>query len=62
MTTRAEEIRTLKQTKDFLIALMDASRTKVPLVIRKQSRALLKHYPSDDQIEGCWDLEEPNGD
>jgi hypothetical protein len=52
MTLPDERYRAVVQTAKFLQALSYSSETKrVPLAIRQQARALLRHYPSD------WDME-----
>jgi hypothetical protein len=51
MTLPDERYRAVVQTAKFLQALSYSSETKrVPLAIRQQARALLRHYPSD------WDM------
>lgn len=51
MTLPDERYRAVIQTAKFLQALSYSSETKrVPLQIRQQARALLRHYPSD------WDM------
>lgn len=52
MTLPDERYRAVIQTAKFLKALSHSSETKrVPLQIRQQARTLLRHYPSD------WDME-----
>ena len=51
MTLPDERYRAVVQTAKFLQALSYSSETKrVPLAIRQQARALLRHYPND------WDM------
>lgn len=48
MTLPDERYRAVQRTKQFLIDLCSAQRTpRVPLAIRDQANALLRHYPSD---------------
>jgi hypothetical protein len=51
MTLPDERYRAVIQTAKFLQALSYSSEIKrVPLAVRQQARALLRHYPSD------WDM------
>ena len=51
MTLPDERYRAVIQTEKFLKSLCFSSETKrVPLAIRQQARALLRHYPND------WDM------
>ena len=48
MTLPDERYRAVMQTARFLQALSYSSETKrVPLAIRQEARALLRHYPSE---------------
>jgi len=48
MTLPDERYRAVMQTAKFLQALSYSSETKrVPLAIRQEARALLRHYPSE---------------
>jgi hypothetical protein len=48
MTLPDERYRAVVQTAKFLQSLCFSSETKrVPLVVRQQARALLRHYPSE---------------
>lgn len=52
MTLPDERYRSIKQTRQFLIDLMDKSKyPRVPRAVRNEAYRLLRHYPSD------WDLE-----
>ena len=52
MTLPDERYRAVVQTARFLQSLSYSSETKrVPLAVRQQSRALLRHYPTD------WDMQ-----
>ena len=48
MTLPDERYRAVMQTAKFLQALSHSSEIKrVPLAVRQQARALLRHYPSE---------------
>jgi len=48
MTLPDERYRAVQATADFLQRLSFSSETKrVPLAVRKEARALLRHYPSE---------------
>ncbi len=52
MTLPDERYRAVVQTKKFLIDLCSPNRTpRIPKSIRQQANSLLRHYPSD------WDME-----
>jgi len=52
MTLPDERYRAVMQTAKFLESLSYSSETKrVPLVIRQEARRLLRHYPSE------WDMQ-----
>jgi hypothetical protein len=52
MTTPDERYRTLVQSRKLLEELCDPGRTpRVPGIIRDRARGILRHYPTD------WDLE-----
>ena len=58
MTVLSERIRAVKNTKHFLFFLANTTRTPaLPKTIRERCRDLLKHYPSDDEIERAFLLE-----
>jgi hypothetical protein len=51
MTLPDERYRAVKMTRQFLQDLMSSEKTpRVPSIIRSQARSLLRHYPSD------WDM------
>ena len=53
MTVAFERTRAVNNARYFLQQLMDSRATpRVPLEIRRQARSLLKHYPTD------WDMEQ----
>ena len=52
MTLPDERYCSIKQTRQFLIDLMDKSKyPRMPRAVRGEAYRLLRHYPSD------WDLE-----
>lgn len=52
MTTPQERYRNLLQSRKLLEELCDPGRTpRVPGIIRERARGILRHYPTD------WDLE-----
>jgi hypothetical protein len=52
MTTPDERYRSLVQSRKLLEELCDPGRTpRVPGIIRDRARGILRHYPTD------WDLE-----
>jgi hypothetical protein len=51
MTLPDERYRAVKFARDFLYSLCDSKKTPgVPKAIREQARGILRHYPSD------WDM------
>jgi hypothetical protein len=52
MTIPSERTRAVLYTQDFLIDLLDPKKTpRVPKEIRRRASALLRHYPSDYDME-----------
>lgn len=52
MTLPDERYRALINTRDFMRSLLDRLATpRVPLVIRRQARSCLKHYPWESDLE-----------
>jgi hypothetical protein len=52
MTIPAERTRSLKNTRAFLLSLLYPKETpKVPLKIRRAARQMLRHFPSEFEIE-----------
>lgn len=52
MTLPDERYRAVQNTRHFLMSLLDSKETpRVPREIRARARSLLRHYPTD------WDLE-----
>ncbi len=53
MTLPDERYRAVKWARDFMYELCDPNKTPgVPKTIREQARSVLRHYPSD------WDMEQ----
>lgn len=52
MTTAEDRYRALKQGKKLLEELCDPGKTpRVPSIIRDRARGILRHYPSDYEID-----------
>lgn len=52
MTLPDERYRAVRMARQFLMELCDSSKTpRVPTIIRNQARGILRHYPSD------WDMD-----
>jgi len=52
MTLPDERYRAVRNAREFMYALMDPKKTPgLPKVIREQARSVLRHYPSD------WDMD-----
>lgn len=52
MTLPEERYNTLKQSKKLLEDLCDPGRTpRVPSVVRERARYILRHYPTDIELE-----------
>lgn len=52
MTLPIERSRSIRNVREFLYSLMDRSKTpRVPMKIRMLARQVLKHFPSDFEIE-----------
>lgn len=52
MTTTDERFRALKQSKKLLEELCDPGKTpRVPGIVRERARGILKHYPTDYDLE-----------
>jgi hypothetical protein len=53
MTLPDERYRAVVQTRRFLLDLCNTQHTpRVPKIVREHARAMLRHYPSD------WDMEQ----
>lgn len=56
MTTPDERYRSLKQGKKLLEELTDPGKTpRVPSIVRDRARGILRHYPSDYEIDKIAD-------
>lgn len=52
MTLPDERYRALKQSKKLLEELCDPGKTpRVPSIIRDRARGILRHYPSDYELD-----------
>ena len=52
MTLPDERYRAIRQSRQFLQDLCDSSKTpRIPTVVRSQARSLLRHYPSDWELD-----------
>jgi hypothetical protein len=52
MTVPFERTRAVNYTRDFLLELIDSSKTpRVPKIIRQRAYSLLRHYPSEFDME-----------
>lgn len=52
MTTPEDRYRSLKQSRKLLEELCDPGKTpRVPSIIRDRARGILRHYPSDYELE-----------
>lgn len=53
MTLPDERYRAVRWAREFMYELLDPKKTpKVPAQVREQARAVLRHYPSD------WDMQQ----
>ena len=56
MTLPDERFRALKQGKKLLEELCDPGKTpRVPSIVRDRARGVLRHYPSDFELERIAD-------
>jgi hypothetical protein len=56
MTLPDERYRALKQSKKLLEELCDPGRTpRVPSIVRDRARGVLRHFPSDYELERIAD-------
>jgi hypothetical protein len=52
MTSAEDRFRALKQSRKLLEELCDPGKTpRVPSIIRDRARGILRHYPSDYDLE-----------
>ena len=57
MTLPDERYRAIKQGKKLLEELCDPGRTpRVPSLVRDRARAILRHYPSEYELEHIADV------
>lgn len=56
MTIPIERTWSVLNTRGFLLELIDPKKTpRIPSKLRKQARQLLKHYPSEFDMQNCKD-------
>lgn len=56
MTKPEDRYKALKQTRKLLEELCDPGKTpRVPSIIRDRARTILRHYPTDYEVEGIAD-------
>ena len=56
VTLPDERTKSLMNAREFLIRLLDPRETpRVPLSVRREARWVLKHYPSQAEIEALAD-------
>lgn len=59
MTLPYERVNAVNRTREFLYSLLDPKQTpRVPKHIRETARSLLKHYPSDLDMNIIADKED----
>ena len=52
ISTRPQQIAAMVATRDFLLRLMNTKETpRIPREVRREARALLRHYPPADQLK-----------
>lgn len=52
MTLPFERTRSIVQTRDFLLSLLDSKKTpKIPRTVRENAKSLLRHFPTHLDIE-----------
>lgn len=57
MTLPDERYRAVKMARQFLMELCSAEKTpRVPQIIRNQARGILRHYPSDYDMNRTADV------
>lgn len=55
MTLPAEQVHSLKRTREFLRSLLISKETpRVPRVVRDEAYSCLRHYPGDYHIDQRW--------
>jgi hypothetical protein len=56
MTLPDERYRAVKYARQFLQDLCDSAKTpRVPAIVRSQARGILRHYPSDYEMDRASD-------
>lgn len=56
MTLPDERYRAVRMARQFLLDLCSPEKTpKVPAIIRNQARGILRHYPSDYEMDRASD-------
>ena len=59
MTLPYERTRSVNQTREFLLELINPQKTpRIPKTVRQQAYALLRHYPSAFDMETVSNREE----
>jgi len=62
MTLPIERTNAVTRTQKFLYDLLDPKKTpRVPLSVRKDARSLLRHYPSEFEMNMIADREDTEG-
>jgi len=62
MTIPIERTNAVIRTQKFLYDLLDPKKTpRVPLSVRKDARSLLRHYPSEFEMNMIADREDTEG-
>jgi hypothetical protein len=62
MTVPVERTNAVIRTEKFLISLLDPKKTpRVPLSVRKDAKSLLRHYPSEFDMNTIADREDGVG-
>jgi hypothetical protein len=60
MTLPVERTRAVNNTREFLFELLDPKRTpRVPLVIRQEANHLLRHFPTQYDMDTIADTDNP---
>ena len=63
MTLPIERTNAVIRTQKFLYDLLDPKKTpRIPLSVRKDARSLLRHYPSEFEMNMIADREDDNID
>lgn len=54
MSLPDEKIRAIKWGYRFMMDLLDTKKYKVPSIVRKTARSVLRHYPFDWEVDQYW--------